>query len=1077
MSEASNHNVHAARAATAHRRVGGGGVLIVAKVTQGAAGTYADYLDAKAQPSQLGDYYLKDGERIEAPGRWAGGADQFGLDPAAAVTGEQLRTLMAVQRPDTGQQLRRVGGSGEAVAAIDATFSAPKSVSAAWALARPELREHIEAAHETAIDCALTYATGQVPMLRRRVAQDTVVHEKAKGVIATSWRHTTARAVEDQVPDPQLHSHVLLHAAIRQDGEVVAIDSRAWLTHQREVGAAYRSHLAHELHRLGFGVHRGTGRGERYFELDGIPQGLIDRWSSRHHQVQAAIQDRIADQQRDLQTTITTGGPAAIDAARQLQALHESGQLSPGQERLMGTVTRAAKLPVTTQDLDQAWRRTARAHQFSAERVHVLTHHPHDQPLAPAPAGVVLDALTQFDATFPARDARAVALERSAGAPIDTALDQLTALREGEEILVLADGTGTTRNHRGRERTVVAITQRLTQARVPALPAELVDREARRLDDELAAQGGRLSAEQRSAIHLACGPQPLVVIEGQAGTGKSTALTGIARAHQATGRQVLVTSTAALAAERLAGELTHNGVTCHAYSTAALTAAIHHGRVALTPATTIIHDEAALASTSEQLGLLDAVDISGARLIAVGDPQQNQPVGAGGLWAHIQTAADDAGALTELTINQRAQDAGDRRDQKLFRDGHAERAIRGYAARDHLHIADESRRAEDQALEAAHRDRSRGQRTIVIAQTSNEHLDALNARAQAIRHQAHQPDDPGLPIPGRPYAIHAGDEIQIRHTTPHPNPDHDPIRNGTHAHALHTNDETLRLQLDDGEQITLTAQQAADADVRLAYVQHPFPAQGQTTDTSHLLVADHATREGTYVALTRARQATSIYAATIPEPGSDRLQTLADHVNRSEPDAPSIHTPIDRARHAQTPQLTPIRGDAPSPRPRLYASQQPERQPTAHDIKNDQPDHLLRTPAPTAAASGPAEDPATPDRARSGEPKNSRATDRRWPTPTVDHDDAHELKERTRHPGRQPATDNVENDIDDHNPPRRAPGPAVAAEPAKERSAPDHERDAESGKPDAAGRRWPTPSTDDNARELEERARHQGFAP
>ena len=74
-------------------------MLIVAKVTQGAAGTYADYLDAKAQPSQLGDYYLKDGERIEAPGRWAGGADQFGLDPAAAVTGEQLRTLMAVQRP------------------------------------------------------------------------------------------------------------------------------------------------------------------------------------------------------------------------------------------------------------------------------------------------------------------------------------------------------------------------------------------------------------------------------------------------------------------------------------------------------------------------------------------------------------------------------------------------------------------------------------------------------------------------------------------------------------------------------------------------------------------------------------------------------------------------------------------------------------------------------------------------------------------------------------------------------------------------------------------------------------------
>jgi hypothetical protein len=55
-------------------------VLTVAKVTKTAAGGYAEYLDAKSQPSQLGDYYLKDGERAEAPGRWAQGSDLFGLD-------------------------------------------------------------------------------------------------------------------------------------------------------------------------------------------------------------------------------------------------------------------------------------------------------------------------------------------------------------------------------------------------------------------------------------------------------------------------------------------------------------------------------------------------------------------------------------------------------------------------------------------------------------------------------------------------------------------------------------------------------------------------------------------------------------------------------------------------------------------------------------------------------------------------------------------------------------------------------------------------------------------------------------
>jgi conjugative relaxase-like TrwC/TraI family protein len=869
-------------------------VLIVAKITQGAAGGYADYLDAKRQPTQLGDYYLKDGERIEAPGRWAQGAEQFGLDPVLPVTGEQLRALMAVRRPDTGQELRRVGGSGEAVAAIDATFSAPKSVSAVWALARPELRAQIERAHEAAIDRALAYSIRQVPMLRRRVAQDTVIHEKAAGLVATSWRHTTARAVEEQVPDPQLHSHVLLHSAIRRDGRIVAIDSRAWLVHQRELGAAYRTELACELAQLGFAVQRGTGHGQRYFEIDGVPQPLIDRWSSRHHQVQAAIQERLRDHEQELAAAVLAGGPAAVDAARQLQALQESQRLPPKQERLMGAATRSAKVPVTTRDLDTAWRTTAHAHELTREHLDDLRRHGRE-PLPPAPAREVLAGLTEFDATFPARDARAAALERSAGAPVDTALEQLRELREREEILLLADGNGTTREHRGRERTVLALTQRLTYAEITPLPAVAAGREADRLDQELAAHGGRLSDEQRAAIHLACGPHPLVLIEGQAGTGKSTALTGIARAHQSAGREIIVISTAALAAERLATELTAAGVDCRAYSTAALATAIKTDRIVLTPQTTIIHDEAALASTREQLDLLTAVQTTGARMIAVGDPQQNQPVGAGGLWVDIERAARDAYAHVELTHNQRARDAADRRDQSLFRHGHIERAVRGYAARDHIHLHHDARRAEDQALDAAHADRAAGKRTIVLAQTSNDHLDALNARAQAIRQQAGELGDEALPIPGRPYALRAGDHLQIRHTIQHP--DHGPLRNGTTARVtgIDMGQHALRLQLADGTERRLDEPQLLDADLRLAYVQHPFPAQGQTTDIAHLIVGPHATREGTYVSLTRAREQTDIYIGDAPafaDEDDDRLQTIAEHLARTEPDAPSIRTPL-----------------------------------------------------------------------------------------------------------------------------------------------------------------------------------------
>lgn len=868
-------------------------MLILAKITKASAGGYAEYLEGKAQASELGDYYLKDGERTEAPGRWAAGAQLFDLDPKLPVTSEELHTLMAVRRPDTGQLLRRAGGSGEAVSAIDATFSAPKSVSAIWALADIGLREQIERAHETAIDRALSYAVEYVPMLRRRVAQDTVVHEQATGLVATSWRHTTARAVAAQAPDPQLHSHVLLHAAVRRDGQIVAIDSRAWLVHQREVGAAYRTELARELQTLGFAVRRRTGRGHRYFELDGVPQSLIDRWSSRHQQVQAAIRQRIVDQEQELKQSISAGGSEAEDAAIELEALREHGQLSPAQERMMGTITRSAKLPVTVADLDAEWRHTATRLGFSTERVRVLQHRS-PAPLSSAPAKDVLDALTEFDATFTSAEARAVALERSTGVPIDVALDRLRELRESEQILTLADGSGTTRAHRGRERTVVTTAERLAASRIAPISGALVAKEAERLDRELADVGGRLSDEQREAIRLACGDRQLVIIEGQAGTGKSTTLTGIARAHQAGGQEILVTSTAALAAQRLAADLHGGGVRCEAYSTAALQTAITKGRVVLTPQTTIIHDEAALASTREQTALLQSVEASSARLIAVGDPRQNQPVGAGGLWNNIEQTTREAGGHVELTINQRARDEADRHVQQLFREGHVERAIRSYAARDHVHLYDEQRRAEDHALEAAQADRAAGKHTIVIAQTSNEHLDQLNARAQAIRQQAGELGDQGLPVSGRPYELREGDLVQVRQTLQRAG--NGPLRNGTNAEVT-TVDADARevgLQLGDGETVTLTERQIADADLRLAYVQHPFPAQGHTTDTTHLIIGDHTTREGSYVGLTRARQRTDIYAARRgdSDPGTNRLQDLAERMNRSEPEVPSIVTPL-----------------------------------------------------------------------------------------------------------------------------------------------------------------------------------------
>jgi len=95
---------------------------------------------------------------------------------------------------------------------------------------------------------------------------------------------------------------------------------------------------------------------------------------------------------------------------------------------------------------------------------------------------------------------------------------------------------------------------------------------------------------------------------------------------------------------------------------------------------------------------------------------------------------------------------------------------------------------------------------------------------------------------------------------------------------------------------------SAEAGAVHAYVQHPFPAQGATTDTTHVIAGQHATRHGTYVALTRARHRTHIYTnhdRLDPEASSERttlVQSLTDLLARTEPDTPSLNTPLAHER-------------------------------------------------------------------------------------------------------------------------------------------------------------------------------------
>ncbi|MGH2823274.1 MAG: MobF family relaxase, partial [Thermoleophilaceae bacterium] len=944
----------------------------MAKVRGTAAGPYAEYLISrmKAGPGDRGDYYLNKHGRQEAPGRWAlgpRGQELLGVEADMPVSENELRNLHAVRFPNEPErELRRVGGNGRATAAIDATFSAPKSVSVVWALGSEETRRGIEAAQERAVDAAFAHAAEHVPMLRRRVDRETVVRERPGELIATVFRHTTARAVDGRPPDPQLHSHVLLHGALREAADgVAAIESRALMVHQRELAAVYRGELADRLRDLGYAIERNTGRDGRYFEIRGVPQRVIEHFSSRHRQVQDRIEWRKQERLHGLRELAELDGERGREARRRLERLEREfdelcgrgererygddqegerrplaeaeyellerseglwrlaarddslgeraraklaeierygDRLSPAQERVVAKESRAPKGLETHGDLDRHWGEQAAAREFDSRDSEALAGGELEQiPERQMLLRRVAVALTAHRATFVDREARAVAFEVAGSRREAEGL--LSELDERGQLIALEDGRFTTQQQRELERHTMRHVEQLAAGRVAAVPEAFVDAELRRLAAHFAGAGG-VAPEQEQAIRAGCSDRQLVVIQGQAGTGKSTALLAAARAEQLAGRRVVVTSTGGQAAERLAAELRGAGVDAEGYSTRALQAEVEHGRLRLGSDTTVIHDECGLASTAEQNFAFWACKEGGARLVAVGDRDQNNPVGAGGLLQRIEEVAVRQRSFVALERIVRARDPDDQAMQRALRAGDTQRAVASLEKRGRIVIAATRSEAAQSAAELWERRRSQPDGALVLCETSNEQIDELNAQLQAIRRGTGELGDARAPVPGRPYALHRDDEVVVRAQFEHPGLG--TVRNGERGTIAAVEDGRVLVDLGDGERrrALLDSEDIRHGDLRLAYAQHPNPAQGVTTGHAIDLFGALSTRRGQYVSLTRAREG-HLLVTSYEELGVEltdgreaALAALAKQIDRDEPEIPSLDLAVLPTRTA-----------------------------------------------------------------------------------------------------------------------------------------------------------------------------------
>jgi conjugative relaxase-like TrwC/TraI family protein len=163
----------------------------------------------------------------------------------------------------------------------DFTLSPPKSVSVVG-LCRDD---RILALHHQAVKKALTELEKFAETRVRKSGQRG--ERKTGNVVAATFRHDTSREL-----DPHLHTHcVVFNATFDQaENRWKALEVQGMYRAQRFTENLYYHELAKGLRSLGYEIENHT----RDFEIKGVPQSLIARFSKRHEQIDAETQKRIA---------------------------------------------------------------------------------------------------------------------------------------------------------------------------------------------------------------------------------------------------------------------------------------------------------------------------------------------------------------------------------------------------------------------------------------------------------------------------------------------------------------------------------------------------------------------------------------------------------------------------------------------------------------------------------------------------------------------------------------------------------------------------------------------------------------
>ncbi len=555
-----------------------------------------------------------------------------------------------------GPRLGRPGKDGEIVhrPGRDLTLSAPKSVSLA-ALVGGDGR--VAEAHGRAVKRTLAWVEKRTVENRMKDPESgrMIRAGDQKAVIAT-FTHETSRNL-----DPQLHTHAVIANMVQSaDGKWRTMANEKLYASKMLIGTLYRSELARGLVDLGYRVEKTHADGR--FEIAGVPRKVIEVFSTRRAEIEAAVAERGAEgtaaNQRLAQRAALMTRAAKRDVDRgEITAIWERQAAELGFDA-RALATGATERSRGAEGVDREAALEAGAEEAPGRQTDLFD--PGTQSPAAEAIAWAVDHLAERNAVFARTDLLAAALAWQPGTVTISEAEATVARLEKAGTLhpcgLPSRGESlTTDKAVADEKETIALMQRGQGVSRPVMRSWMAGP---------LLHNGRLTLGQKEAVKLILSSKDRVVgVQGYAGTGKNTMLERARALAAKRGYRMIGVAPSASAARTLAAEAGIETETLQRFL--ARNAGVAAGRLTRKGAremraafrkTVLVVDEGSLASTLQARDLLRIANtLRIPRVVLVGDEKQLDAVDAGKPFAQLQRASMQTAVMDEILRQKDAE--------------------------------------------------------------------------------------------------------------------------------------------------------------------------------------------------------------------------------------------------------------------------------------------------------------------------------------------------------------------------------------------------------------------------------------